>query len=85
ITPTHTSLAPPVPQLKGKQPILGASIATEEQMLAYARSVNPFFPAELPALYIKIGNTYGIRGDIAFCQMLKETGYHRFGGIVKAN
>ncbi|MFT9848464.1 glucosaminidase domain-containing protein [Aneurinibacillus sp. REN35] len=85
ITPTHTSLSPSVPQLKGKQPILGASIATEEQMLAYARSVNPFFPAELPALYIKIGNTYGIRGDIAFCQMLKETGYHRFGGIVKAN
>ncbi|WP_286884959.1 glucosaminidase domain-containing protein [Aneurinibacillus sp. UBA3580] len=71
--------------VKEKQTITGASIATEEQMLAFARSVNPAFPAELPRLYIEIGNIYGIRGDIAFCQMLKETGYHRFGGIVQAN
>ncbi|GED12526.1 Mannosyl-glycoprotein endo-beta-N-acetylglucosaminidase [Aneurinibacillus migulanus] len=70
---------------EGKQPILGASVATEEQMLAFARSVNPDFPADLPKLYIEIGNKYGIRGDIAFCQMIKETGYHRFGGIVDAN
>lgn len=70
---------------EGKQPILGASVATEEQLLAFARSVNPDFPADLPKLYIEIGNTYGIRGDIAFCQMIKETGYHRFGGIVDAN
>ncbi|MED1619906.1 hypothetical protein P4U86_32575, partial [Aneurinibacillus migulanus] len=53
---------------EGKQPILGASVATEEQMLAFARSVNPDFPADLPKLYIEIGNKYGIRGDIAFCQ-----------------
>lgn len=85
ITPTHPSHSPSISQIEGKQSILGTSVATEEQMLAYARSVNPYFPAELPALYVKIGNTYGIRGDIAFCQMLKETGYHRFGGIVKAN
>lgn len=85
ITPLSTSLASSIPKVEGKQPILGTSAATKEQMLAYARSVNPYFPAELPALYVEIGNTYGIRGDIAFCQMLKETGYHRFGGIVKAN
>lgn len=70
---------------EGNQPILGASVATEEQMLAFARAVNPDFPADLPKLYIEIGNKYGIRGDIAFCQMIKETGYHRFGGIVDAN
>ncbi|MED0677825.1 glucosaminidase domain-containing protein [Aneurinibacillus thermoaerophilus] len=71
--------------LEEKQPIIGESIATEEQMLAFARAVNPNFPAELPKLYLEIGKKYGIRGDIAFCQMIKETGYHRFGGIVEAN
>ncbi|WP_052947557.1 glucosaminidase domain-containing protein [Aneurinibacillus tyrosinisolvens] len=82
---TALSPTPLIPRLEGKQSIMGVSLAKEEQMLAFARSVNPAFPAELPKLYIEIGNTYGIRGDIAFCQMLKETGYHRFGGIVQAN
>ena len=65
--------------------IAGTSQASEEQMLRFARHVNPKFPAELPGLYLTIGNKYGIRGDVAFCQMLKETGYHRFGGDVRAN
>ncbi|WP_052947763.1 glucosaminidase domain-containing protein [Aneurinibacillus tyrosinisolvens] len=69
----------------GKQPIMGKALATEQQMLAFARKVNPNFPTQLPKLYLEIGEKYGIRGDIAFCQMLKETGYHRFGGVVTAN
>jgi hypothetical protein len=72
-------------QVEEKQTIVGESVATEEQMLAFARSVNPHFPEYLPKLYLEIGKKYGIRGDIAFCQMLKETGYHRFGGVVHAS
>jgi hypothetical protein len=72
-------------KVKEKQTIVGEPVATEEQMLAFARSVNPHFPEYLPKLYLEIGRKYGIRGDIAFCQMLKETGYHRFGGVVRAS
>jgi hypothetical protein len=64
--------------------IVGPSYATESQMLSFARTVNPKFPAELPKLYLEVGEKYGIRGDVAFCQMIKETGYHRFGGDVRA-
>ena len=65
--------------------IVGESQASEEQMLRFARHINPEFPADLPGLYLTISSKYGIRGDVAFCQMLKETGYHRFGGDVRAS
>ncbi len=65
-----------------KTPIMGASIATSEQMYQFARSVNPAFPRDLAQLYLEIGARYSVRGDIAFAQMIKETGYHRFGGDV---
>lgn len=64
-------------------PILGDAKATAEQLLGYARSVNSGFPVDISSIYIEIGKKYGIRGDIAFCQMLKETGYFKFGGDVK--
>jgi hypothetical protein len=38
---------------------------------------------DLAQLYIDIGEEYGIRGDIAFCQAAKETGYWQFTGSVK--
>ena len=36
----------------------------------------------LPQLFIEEGEAEGIRGDLAFCQTLKETGYFCFGGDV---
>lgn len=65
--------------------IMGDSVAESEQMLTFARGANSNFPAILPGLYLEIGANYGIRGDVAFCQMLLETGFHRFGGAVKPN
>lgn len=38
---------------------------------------------ELAELYIKIGAEYGIRGDIAFCQAAKETGFWQYKGDVQ--
>ena len=38
---------------------------------------------DLADLYIKIGAEYGIRGDLAFCQAAKETGYWQFTGSVQ--
>lgn len=37
---------------------------------------------DLAELYISIGKEYGVRGDIAFCQAAKETGYWQFTGLV---
>lgn len=39
-------------------------------------------PEDLAELYIEIGEEYGVRGDIAFCQAAKETGYWQFTGQV---
>lgn len=64
-------------------PIMGESVAVRGQLLMYAKSLNKDFPVELPGLYLNIGKRYGIRGDIAFAQMLKETGFFKFGGDVK--
>lgn len=74
---------PTNPPISEGTPILGESRATSQQLLAFTRSINQDFPAELPPLYLEIGKRYGIRGDIAFAQMLKETGYFRFGGDVR--
>ncbi|MBH0230512.1 glucosaminidase domain-containing protein [Halobacillus yeomjeoni] len=63
--------------------ILGSSKVDQKTMLEFARNVNPNFPEILPGLYIEIGRIYGVRGDAAFSQMLKETSFHRFGGDVK--
>jgi hypothetical protein len=37
---------------------------------------------ELADLFLEEGANEGIRGDIAFCQSIKETGWFRFGGQV---
>lgn len=37
---------------------------------------------DLAELFLEEGATEGIRGDIAFCQSIKETGWFRFGGQV---
>jgi hypothetical protein len=38
---------------------------------------------DLADLYIKIGAEYGVRGDLAFCQAAKETGFWQFTGSVQ--
>jgi len=77
-------LEEPVTPLQGKEtPIIGEARATAQQLSGFVRSINPDFPLELVHLYLDIGKRYGIRGDIAFAQMLKETNYFRFGGNVK--
>lgn len=63
-------------------PIMGTAQATEQQMRAYLRRFNPDAP-DYARLYLEIGERYGVRGDLAFAQSIKETGYWRFGGDVK--
>jgi len=73
--------------------IMGSSVATAEQLKLWAESNArriqqaknlPLTPVpDLAALYLRIGAEYGIRGDLAFCQAAKETGYWQFVGQVR--
>lgn len=73
--------------------ILGDAYLTAEQLEEWIENETPRLQAkqgaafqpipDLAELYIEIGEEYGIRGDIAFCQAAKETGYWQFTGLVK--
>jgi len=80
--------------------IQGDSIASIAQLNAYLTKKEPDirammernypelgftpFPEDIAALYVTIGQKYGIRGDLAFAQALKETGYFQFYGSVRS-
>jgi len=76
--------------------IMGTSQLTADQMEAYLAGEAPriktkmekagrvFNPMpKLAELYLKIGREYGVRGDIAYFQAVKETGYFQFTGSVQ--
>ena len=68
--------------------MLGSSLVTPDQIVAWYAStgVVPASPAPIPELasrFIDEGAAQGVRGDIAFAQSMLETGYLRFGGLVK--
>ncbi|MEN6326592.1 MAG: stalk domain-containing protein [Syntrophomonas sp.] len=66
--------------LESETTILGNSVASSEQLRALLKQNNPQAP-DLVDLYLEIGKVYGLRGDIAFCQAAKETGWWKFGGL----
>lgn len=70
--------------------ILGKSIATAKQMSEYLLSKNktPKFSRNISALdfcqlFLDICAKEGVRGDLAFAQMCKETGHLKYGGDVR--
>ena len=71
-----------------KTAIMGTAQATAAQMVQFCRSKNPEPKLtacsldELAAIFLEEGKAEGVRGDIAFAQSLKETGYFKYGGIV---
>ncbi len=68
----------------GKLSIMGESMLEAQVLQELMLANNPSAPAELPQLYLEIGEDYGIRGDVAFCQAAKETGWWKYGGLVQA-
>lgn len=59
-------------------PIRGTQKADPERMYQYVASRNPDFSREVAQAFYEIGELYGIRGDIALCQAIIETGWFRF-------
>ncbi len=58
--------------------ILGQAVVDAESMWKFVSEVNADFPLELARHYYEVGTIYGIRGDIALCQAIIETGWFRF-------
>ncbi|WP_240689234.1 N-acetylmuramoyl-L-alanine amidase [Ammoniphilus sp. YIM 78166] len=71
--------------MASKNPIMGRSQAAASQMVSFVRGVNPNFNPEIASDFLRVGDRYGVRGDIAFCQSIHETNWFRFGGDVKPN
>lgn len=67
---------------EGHTPIMGEIQASKKQMKAFLHSVNPEFAdaEEVIDAFLSVGKKYGVRGDIAFCQSLIETGWFKFTG-----
>jgi len=70
--------------------IAGTSQLSAASMASYVLSVNPnpnlsVSVERLAQLYIDEGARLGVRGDIAFAQAIKETGWFKYGGQVKAS
>jgi hypothetical protein len=62
--------------------IMGDAVLSSAALKQLLKNNNPSAP-DLVDLYLSIGKEYGIRGDIAFCQAAKETGWWRFTGLVQ--
>lgn len=61
-------------------PILGPPQVSAERMWEFVSAVNSDFPLEIARAYYDVGMRYGVRGDIALCQAIVETGWFRFTG-----
>jgi len=72
---------PPIPEL-----ILGQGIISAEDMSVFLINTNPDiqsdFVRDLAQIYTEEAYMEGINHDVAFAQMILETGYLRFGGLV---
>lgn len=69
-----------LPTLDLQTSIMGPNILTAEQLAARVRAIgNPWKPEVSPetmaAIYIEEGSLANVRGDIAFCQSILETGW----------
>ena len=67
--------------------IMGAPEASQEQMINFIekRNKNPKLTCtlgEIVSYYYEEASREGIRGDVALCQALKETGFFGYGGDV---
>ncbi|MCD3351692.1 hypothetical protein G8V03_11665 [Clostridium botulinum D/C] len=70
-----------------KVPIMGQSKLLSKNMAEYVlkHNKNPKVSIniyDLANIFLEEGKCEGVRGDIAFCQSIKETGFFKYGGQV---
>ena len=61
-------------------PMLGTNVATVERMYQFVKSKNSSFDREIAEQFIAVSQVYGMRGDIALCQSIIETGWFKYTG-----
>lgn len=76
----------------GQYPILGKTSVTKEKMIEWFEENGGDYPTEVLAkggadsietfcqIYIEEAEAEGVRGEVAFAQTMKETGWLQFGG-----
>lgn len=81
------AILPHMQEQTGETAIMGRSMATDEQLNAILLSGNPRATSytHLARIFLEEGEKEGVRGDVAFCQSLIETGYFKFFGDVQAS
>lgn len=52
--------------------------STVDRLYYFIREKNPTFEREIAEEFLSVGRTYGVRGDIAICQSILETGWFKF-------
>lgn len=72
-----TSAAEEITVLTGVS-IFGEPEVSIDRMFEFVHERNAEFTREIAEAYYNIGLRYGIRGDIALCQAILETGWFRF-------
>ena len=60
--------------------ILGTQVASIDRMYQFVKSKNANFDREIAVQMYKMGEKYGVRGDIALCQSCIETGWFKYTG-----
>lgn len=60
--------------------ILGDPVASVQQMYEFVLTRNSEFPREIAEAFYEVGRRYGVRGDVALCQSIIETGWFMFSG-----
>ena len=58
--------------------IKGTQQATIDRMYQFVKSQNPSFDRTIAEKFYTVGAKYGIRGDIALCQSIVETGWFKY-------
>lgn len=65
---------------KADTPILGTIQASVERMYQFVKSQNSSFDRSIAENFHAVGQVYGLRGDIALCQSIIETGWFKYTG-----
>lgn len=58
--------------------IVGETVVLPEEMYTFVKQYNPSFTLEIAEAYWDVAERYGIRGDVALCQAIIETGWFKF-------
>ncbi|MDE5720279.1 MAG: glucosaminidase domain-containing protein [Paramuribaculum sp.] len=60
--------------------IMGPTLIDPETMWLFVMQRNADFPIEIAQAFYDVGQRYGIRGDVALCQSILETGWFLYTG-----